>query len=118
MLLGAAERMAWNLLRPDLGGEGEAMNVALAVADGRGFADAYQLGQGPTAHLLPISPGIAGVVYFLFGPQSKLAEFVLSLWAIGLAIGTYALLYRAFGHLDVPRRLRLVGLAMGCLAPT
>lgn len=116
--LGAVERTAWNLLRPDFGAAGEAMNVALAVASGRGFADAYRAGQGPTAHLLPVSPGIAGAVYYLFGRETTLAELALSAWSIGLALGTYALLYRAFGYLRVPRTVRLAGLACGCLAPT
>lgn len=118
LALGVFERVAWNLLRPALGAEGEAMNVARAVAQGRGFADAYQVDQGSTAHLLPVSPGIAGAVYYLFGTGSAGAEFVLSAWSIGLAMGVYALLYRAFGHLGVPRLARLAGLAFGCVAPT
>ncbi|MFL6788142.1 MAG: hypothetical protein ACJ8FC_05730, partial [Sphingomicrobium sp.] len=39
---------------------GEATLIAQALADGRGFADAYFPGSGPTAHLSPAVPLIPG----------------------------------------------------------
>ena len=96
---------------------GEALRVASAVGEGRGFADAYRVGQGATAHLLPISPGIAGLVYRIFGISSPAAETVLFCWAVGLMAGTFLFLYRAFGRLGVPVWARLAGLAYCCLAP-
>lgn len=116
--LGVLERFLWNIVRPGRGGGGEAMRVAVAIGSGRGFADAFRFGQGPTAHLLPISPGIAGLVYRLFGVVSMPAEFVLAAWSIALAMTTYLVLFRAFGHLGTPRGARLVGLAFACIAPT
>ena len=115
--LGAALRVIWCILRPTSGAAGEATKVAAAIAEGRGFADAYGPGQGPTAHLLPISPGWAGLIYSLFGFKSAAAEFVLAAYSIGLALGTYLILYRVFMLLGVPRRACLLALAFGCLAP-
>jgi hypothetical protein len=115
-LIGIAERAVWIMIRPGGGSGSEATRVAEALAAGRGFADAYRVGQGPTAHLLPISPGIAGAVYWLLGIESPAAQFLLTCWSIGLNIGLYLLLYRAFAHLGVPRRLRLLGLAWGMVA--
>lgn len=115
--LGILERVLWNIARPGRGAAGEAMRVALAVGSGRGFADAYHVGQGPTAHLLPVSPGIAGLVYRLLGAASMPAETLLAAWSIGLALATYLLLYRAFGRLGTPRWARLIGLGYACLAP-
>ena len=115
--LGIAERTLWNVLRPTTGAAGEAMNVAVAIGSGRGFADAYRLGQGPTAHLMPISPSIAGVVYWLFGVRSPAAEILLASWSIGLAMGTYLLLYSAFRRVGTPTWARLFALAFACLAP-
>lgn len=115
---GIGERALWNVVRPTAGAAGEAMNVAVAVGSGRGFADAYQVGQGATAHLMPFSPGLAGGVYALLGVRSFAAEFVLATWAIGLAIGTYLLLFRAFGRIGTPLWARLVALGFACVAPT
>lgn len=115
---GVLERIAWNIVRPGRGAGGEAMRVALAVGRGEGFADAYRVGQGPTAHLLPISPGIAGVVYRVLGGRSTPAETVLAAWSIGLAIFTYVLLFRAFERLGTPRSARMLGLGFACIAPT
>ncbi len=120
MLLAAAgivERVAWTLLQPTNGAMGEAMNIAVALGEGRGFAGAYGPGHGATAHLLPLGPALAGLVYHWLPPRSPTAEAILACWSIGLAVGTYLLLYRAFGHLRVPRPARLAALAVGMLAP-
>lgn len=112
-----AERVVWTLLQPAHGAMGEAMNVAIALGQGRGFAGAYGPGHGATAHLLPAGPALAGLVYHWLAPRSPAAEGILACWSIGLAVGTYLLLYRAFGHLRLARPARLVALAIGFLAP-
>jgi hypothetical protein len=118
LLIGIAERSLWNLIRSGPpGAVGEAFNVAAALARGFGFADSYRVGQGPTAHLLPISPAIAGGLYAIFGINAWPAEFLLACWSIGLAMGTYLLLFRAFGRLGSARWARLIALAFGCMAP-
>lgn len=117
MLFGITERVGWNLVRSVSGETGEAHNIAVALANGAGFADAYRIGQGPTAHMLPVSPLIAGSAYRLLGVNSEAAEIFLACWAIALAIGTYLLLYRAFTRLDVSKYARLGALAVGCVAP-
>jgi hypothetical protein len=116
--LGVLERIVWNVVRPGRGAGGEAMRVALAVGRGLGFADAYRFGQGPTAHLLPISPGLAGLVYRLLGVRSAPAEIVLAAWSIGLAMLTYLVLFRTFERLGTPRWARIAGLGFACIAPT
>lgn len=93
------------------------MRVASAVGEGRGFADAFRVGEGATAHLLPISPGIAGLVYMLFGVSTPAAEVVLFCWSVGLLMAGLLLLYRAFGRLGVPTWARLTALGYACLAP-
>lgn len=118
LVLAFAERALWNSLRATSGAEGEAMNVAQAIAAGRGFADAYRAGGGPTAHLTPVTPLLAGGIYAILGSKSLLSEIVLATWSIGLALGTYLLLFRAFGRIGVPLSLRLFAFAWGCLAPT
>jgi hypothetical protein len=118
VLVGVAEPALWAALRPTSGAVGEAPNVAISLAQGRGLADAYVPGQGPTAHLLPISPAIAGGIYAAFGVRSPVAEFLLTCWSIGLTIGTYLLLFRAFERLGSSRVSRLTALAFACIAPT
>ena len=98
--------------------QGEALNVAISIAHGGGLADAYRLGQGPTAHVMPTTPLLAGGVYHLFGVLSPLSEAILACCSLGLAIGTYFILYRAFGHLGSSQAARLSGFTLACVLPT
>jgi hypothetical protein len=116
--VGVLVRVVWAVHRPEHGAAGEAENVAVAIGQGLGIADAYRLGQGPTAHLLPISPGIAGLVYRALGVRAPFAEALLTAWAIVLCLGAYFLLYRLFAWLGTPGWARLAALATACLAPT
>lgn len=78
---------------------GEATRVALAVARGDGIADAYYPGQGPTAHLLPLNPMIAGGILWLFGPQSTAASIALLAWSLGQTFCGYLLVRALFQRL-------------------
>ncbi len=114
---GVVERIAWLASQPTRTALGEAMNVAVALGQGRGFAGAYGAGHGATAHLLPLGPAFAGGVYRWLAPGSIAAEAILAAWSIGLAIGSYLLVFRAAGRLGIARTPRLIALALGMLAP-
>jgi hypothetical protein len=100
----AATRLLWLvLIHGGIAGlidAGEATRVALSVARSGVIGDAYGFGQGPTAHLLPLNPLLAGGVLWLFGPFSAAASLVL----LGLSLGQVLL-----GYLLI----RLVFLRMG-----
>lgn len=118
---GIALRLIWLLIvQGDIAAfpsAGEAQRVALALAQGYGFADAYFDGQGPTAHLLPVSPAIAGGILRLFGPYSDAAALTLLLWALLQTMGGYLLLMLLFRRLGMaPAALRW-GFALLCLVP-
>jgi hypothetical protein len=121
-LLGAiaavAVRAAWALMRPGFSSTGEAHEVAVALGSGRGFADAFRVGQGPTDHLMPTTPAFAGAVYSVFGINTPTAEFILWAVATSLAVTSYLLYYRAFGRAGAPRWARLIAFWFLCLAPT
>lgn len=117
LVAGALERIAWTATRGTWSAGGEAFLVARAIGDGRGVADAYGHLSGATAHLLPISPAIAGAAYALFG-YTQAAEMVLACWSIGLAFASYLLLEGAFARLGASSGARLAALAFLCLAPT
>jgi hypothetical protein len=116
LLAGLALRVWW-ILTSNNGATGEAFRVARAFAEGRGFADAYRAGQGPTAHLLPTTPLLAGLVYSVFGVRAAAAEFILCVWVLTLVFGSYLLFFRAFERLGVPIGGRILSLAYLCLAP-
>ncbi len=101
----------------EFAGAGEATRVAMALAEGRGFADAFFEGAGPTAHLLPINPLLAGAIMALFGvdtPPSNVALLALSLAQVLFA---YAMLVRLFDRLGAdPVAVRWSLLAI-CLVP-
>ena len=113
-----ALRAAWALIRPGSSSTGEAHEVAVAIASGRGFADAFRVGQGPTDHLMPTTPAFAGAVYSIFGINTPTAEFILWTVATTLAVASYLLFYRAFGRAGAPRWARLIAFWFLCLAPT
>lgn len=118
LLLGLALRMAWaSVFMAGKHAQGEIVNTALAFARTGVLADAFQPGQGPTAHVLPLPPVYAGTIYRLFGIQSATSEMLLALSSSLLVVASFGLLYRAFGLMGTPRWLRLLALAFLCLAP-
>jgi hypothetical protein len=117
LLVAICERMAWSFLRPGDAFAGEAENVALALARGAGFADAYFVGSGPTAHLMPTTPVLAGIVFIIFGSLTPISNFILAFWAIAQMVINYSLLFLVFERLESPKVARLAGLAGLCLLP-
>lgn len=115
---GLIERIGWAVLRHEPFATGEAARVAVALAEGRGFADAFAVGQGPTAHLLPLSPMAAASVYRLFGVHSAASEALLILWALALTFGCYILFAKIFERLASPPAAVLGGFVLLCLMPT
>lgn len=96
---------------------GEATNVAIALAEGRGFADAYFAGSGPTAHLMPVNPALAALMLTVFGigtPASNVALLGLALAQVGFAYLMLARLFDRLGVAPIVLRLSLVTL---CLLP-
>jgi hypothetical protein len=96
---------------------GEASNVALALADGRGFADAYYQGSGPTAHLLPLNPLAAAFWIWMFGPDSAAANLgllAMSLAQVGLG---YWLLMRVFERLGLEEAAVRWSIILLCVLP-
>lgn len=96
---------------------GEIANVAVAYAQTGVLADAFVPGGGPTAHVLPIPPVFAGLVYRAFGIRSPAAEFVLELVAITLVLGSYWFLVLIFKEAGFTWRTRMTALAVACLVP-
>lgn len=95
---------------------GEATRVAISLATGGGFADAFP-GMGPTAHLMPVMPLLVSGVLFLFGAHSSAALTVLLIGAlVQFAVGLL-LIDRVYARLGSPPAARHVGLAFFCLVP-
>lgn len=118
-LIGAAIaiRTAWLFFRSGGVEDFEARNVAVALASGRGFSDAFFLGSGPTAHLMPSSPAIAGMVFSLFGIDTPASLFVLAAIAMAEMSLCYILVFRLFRKLHISREACLTAVAILCLVP-
>ncbi|WP_404333410.1 hypothetical protein AB2M62_10090 [Sphingomonas sp. MMS12-HWE2-04] len=97
-------------------GSAEATHVALAFARHRSIADAYFEGYGPTAHLLPVLPAIAGSILWLFGPGSSAANIALLAWSLLQVGAAYLLLRRLFERLGADPLVTRWGMALLCLA--
>ena len=117
LLIAVVERCVWAWKRGLGNGAGEAHRVALALASGRGFADPYFVGSGPTAHLMPTTPLLAGGVHALLGAGSPMAEIALQALACLEMVAGYLLLFVMGGKLGIPRPIRLCALALLCLVP-
>jgi hypothetical protein len=96
---------------------GESLNVARAIAETGIIADAFKPGQGPTAHVMPISPLIAGGIYRIFGFQTLPAEALLTLWSIGLVLTSFLFFDKVFEKLGSPLLARRAALVFLCLVP-
>ncbi|KAB7643697.1 hypothetical protein F3168_15410 [Polymorphobacter fuscus] len=67
--------------------------------------------------MLPLPPVYAGLIYRALGVHAPAAELVLAGSAIALVMAGYALFYRAFGLMGMPRPWRIAALAALCLVP-
>lgn len=118
IVLGIVLRLVWLSLRGTIGNSmGEAFNTAVAFAQSGTLSDAFQQGQGPTAHLTPLPPLIAGTVYRVLGVGSFPAELTLLTWTLGLTVLASWFCFRAFELAGTPRPALLLGLAGFWLLP-
>lgn len=99
-------------------GSAEASRIALAVAQGRGIADAYYPGYGPTAHMMPASPAIAGLFLWLLGPETRASNLVLLSWSLLQVGGAILLLRCLFRRLGMhPAVIRWTTVILSLLTP-
>ena len=118
MLLGLALRVGWLMSQPP--GRhfaGEARRVAVSLATNGTFADALYPGQGPTAHLTPTSPAIAGGVFALLGVDSPASNAVLTAWSLLQVFSSFLLLFMLFRKLGTPAFGLFLAMVALCLMP-
>lgn len=96
---------------------GEATLVAQALAEGRGFADAYAPGFGPTAHFSPAVPIVPALLLWLFGPGSSASNVALLAWCLTQVTLAWLLAARLFRLLGSHRSAILLGFGLLCLVP-
>lgn len=118
MLAGLVERIVWvsgpGRLKPFVS---EMQRVAVSFAQTGVLGDSYFNGQGPTAHVGPVMPLIAGSIYRLFGVGSPTSEIVLVALALAFfGIGLMAF-YAAFRRLGLAVEWRLLALATALILP-
>ena len=95
----------------------EAANVARTLFATGSFADPYRAGQGPTAHLMPLSPMITAGVYKVFGFETSASHLVSTFWSLGLVFISFWFFYLTFERLRSPPLARLIALATLCIVP-
>lgn len=117
-IIGVAIRLDWLSNNPQAEAfTGETWNVAASLATNGRFADAYFPGQGPTAHVTPISPMIAAGVFAVLGVDTPAARATLTAWSLAVVFAGLWVLFRAFGRLGTPVAARLVAFAVAALLP-
>jgi hypothetical protein len=118
LLVGLVARMIWvsqdGRLAPAIS---ETQQVAECFARTGALCDAYFRGQGPTAHVNPVLPVMAGLVYRVFGVGSPATEMVLTGFSLTFLSATLLASYLAFRRLSVPVEWRLAALATALLLP-
>lgn len=98
-------------------GAGEATLTARTLAATGVFGDAYFTGQGPTAHLLPVSPTIAALFFAAFGYAKPLANLGLLGWSLLQTFAGYWLVQRLGSPLRLSPATRRWAFALMCLLP-
>lgn len=96
-------------------GAGEAFNVARAFARTGTIADAYFEAQGPTAHLMPLHPIIAGTIMRIAGFGTEAALALLG-WAFIQMAAAYLAFFALYRHALPPQYARWA-FAFLCLVP-
>lgn len=81
----------------------EATRAALSVAKHGVVGDAYFIGQGASAHLMPLNPMLAGGIMWLFGPGSTAANHALLAFSLGQVVAGYLLVRLIFIRLGADR---------------
>ncbi len=98
-------------------GAGEATLTARTLAATGVFGDAYFAGQGPTAHLLPVSPTIAALFFAAFGYAKPLANLGLLGWSLLQTFASYWLVQRLASPLRLSPTTQRWAFALMCLVP-
>lgn len=98
-------------------GAGEATRVALELARTGTFGGAFYAGYGPTAHLSPIAPFIAGAIMTTLGIDTPASNGTLLAWSLFQMVAGWGLLSVLFRQLGAPAQARRWGLAALCLIP-
>ena len=115
---GVVERFAWVLSAPHMKPIiNESHNIAASLARTGKFADAFFIGSGWTAHLGMLTPLPSAAVYWLFGVDSLLAEFVLSVWSVCIVSIGYWLCWRMACALGTTPVARVAAIALVSLMP-
>lgn len=121
LIAGVLLRLVWLARSPSgltgFAGGGEAARVALTLAREGRFADAFWNGSGSTAHLTPVTPGVAALVFRLFPPAGAVSSLALTTWALMLSLGGYLLLCELFARLDAEGRAVRWAMAFLLLVP-
>lgn len=117
IVAGVLVRLGWLYTNKTPHSLGEAQNAAVAFSQTGVIADAFRPGQGPTAHVMPVTPAIAGLVYRQFGVDSAVSAGILTAWSLALVFGGYLLFFRAFGRVGTPLPARLGAFAVLALIP-
>jgi len=91
--------------------------IAEALANNRGYADAFRPGSGPTAHTGPLAPLIMAAVFTIFGTGTLISAIVLTMLGAAAVTLSFYLVYRCFAVIGVPITVRLLALAFVTLVP-
>ena len=115
---GAAARLVWASNGQQLNAvTTESHGVAVSLARAGRFADPFGNGGGPTAHVGMLTPLPSALAYRLFGVDTPLAEYALSIWAVAIVSIGFWLAWRLACALEVPRLARVAAVAFVALVP-
>lgn len=117
LLAGGLMRLAWAAHGHLAPTNSEAFFIAQALAEGRGFSEAFGPGTGPTAHLMLLTPLPAALVYSMMGVGTPAAELVLSVWATLCVCGSIYMGQLVMKELGAGPAGRILGVGFAALVP-
>lgn len=95
----------------------EYFNIAKAIRDGRGFADPFDVGSGPTAWMPPVLPALLAGLLWACGDEPETVRYaVVTVQALALCVTGWLLLAAAGRGFARPRRWLAAVLWLALLA--
>ena len=118
LIAGFVARLVWTFLGEGLTPvNGESHNIAVSLVRFSRFADPNADGSGASAHVGMLTPLPSALAYRLFGIDTPIAEFALSVWAAGLVVLSLWLCWRLSCALGAPPLARVGAVLLAALVP-
>lgn len=95
----------------------ENSQVAMSIASGHGYVNAFRPYSGPTAHTGPLAPLPLAAIFSVVGTRGMAPTLVIEFVSILMVVISFWLVERCFAQLGASGPIRILATAFVCLVP-